>query len=88
MNKQDEAKLIKILDMVDACANEKDVYIDYDMVIKHIVDKNIWAPTAEDIEMLIFNYADGTKNRCTICNVDMGKCNPRQLCGKSKCLEE
>jgi hypothetical protein len=27
------------------------------------------------------------KNRCTECNVDMGDCNPRQLCGKTYCLE-
>tara|TARA_Y200000002_G_C22105150_1_gene424363 strand:- start:93 stop:338 length:246 start_codon:yes stop_codon:yes gene_type:complete len=27
-------------------------------------------------------------NRCLICNCDMGKNNPRQLCGKTFCLEE
>ena len=26
------------------------------------------------------------KNLCTKCNVDMGDCNPRQLCGKTRCL--
>ena len=28
------------------------------------------------------------KNLCTICNIDMGEMNPRQLCGKTKCLNE
>ena len=27
------------------------------------------------------------KNLCTECNVDMGDCNPRQLCGKTRCLQ-
>lgn len=26
------------------------------------------------------------KNLCTVCNVDMGDNNPRQLCGKTQCL--
>ena len=26
------------------------------------------------------------KNLCTICKIDMGECNPRQLCGKTRCL--
>jgi hypothetical protein len=25
-------------------------------------------------------------NRCIICQVDMGECNPRQYCGKTKCV--
>ena len=29
---------------------------------------------------------DGSENRCTICNVDIGESNPRQLCGKWRCL--
>ena len=27
-------------------------------------------------------------NRCTSCNIDMGENNPRQLCGKIRCLRE
>ena len=27
-------------------------------------------------------------NLCMECNVDMGNCNPRQLCGKWRCLNE
>ena len=25
-------------------------------------------------------------NRCIDCRIDMGACNPRQLCGKVRCL--
>ena len=28
------------------------------------------------------------KNRCIICNIDMGDCNPRQFCGKWCCENE
>lgn len=28
------------------------------------------------------------KNLCTECGVDIGDCNPRQLCGKTRCLNE
>ena len=31
---------------------------------------------------------DDEANRCIICRVDMGECNPRQLCGKGRCLQE
>tara|TARA_Y100000389_G_C17315600_1_gene440277 strand:- start:250 stop:453 length:204 start_codon:yes stop_codon:yes gene_type:complete len=35
-----------------------------------------------------FNYTyqdDEIKNLCLECGVDMGPCNPRQLCGKTFC---
>ena len=28
------------------------------------------------------------KNRCLICNQDIGRDNPRQLCGKIRCINE
>ena len=31
---------------------------------------------------------DTMKNLCVICGVNMGECNPRQLCGKTRCYEE
>lgn len=40
------------------------------------------------IYKLIKNNSYGIKNRCLICNEDMGEDNPRQLCGKTKCLYE
>ena len=37
---------------------------------------------------LLKEYNEGMMNRCTECNVDMGQCNPRQLCGKTRCYNE
>ena len=37
--------------------------------------------------MRINDEDDEMKNLCTVCNVDMGDNNPRQLCGKSRCLQ-
>jgi len=31
---------------------------------------------------------DDCVNRCLICGVDMGDCNPRQLCGKVYCYSQ
>jgi len=31
------------------------------------------------------DFLEEGKNRCIICNIDMGPCNPRQLCGKWYC---
>ena len=32
------------------------------------------------------NDIDQMKNLCMECDIDMGECNPRQLCGKTVCL--
>ena len=37
---------------------------------------------------LIDDNMKGFINRCLVCNVDMGECNPRQLCGKWRCYEQ
>lgn len=34
------------------------------------------------------DYKDEMKNLCLKCGVDMGACNPRQLCGKIYCLDD
>ena len=39
----------------------------------------------EKLETLIKECQSGCVNRCLECNVDMGECNPRQLCGKIYC---
>lgn len=31
------------------------------------------------------SYKISSKNRCIYCKVDMGECNPRQLCYKTYC---
>lgn len=49
-----------------------DEYLDIDRIIY-------------DLENSIKNNNEGMINRCTECNIDMGRCNPRQLCGKTYC---
>ena len=52
-----------------------DIYLDYDVIL-------------EQFKEIILKNNLGMKNRCTECNVDMGLCNPRQLCGKTYCSNE
>lgn len=40
----------------------------------------------EDIFKLLMDSTVQEKNRCTQCGIDMGLCNPRQLCGKLYCM--
>ena len=42
----------------------------------------------EGFKKLIEENSEGTINRCTVCQTDMGRQNPRQLCGKTRCLSE
>ena len=42
----------------------------------------------EGFKKLIEENSEGTINRCTVCQTDMGRQNPRQLCGKIRCLSE
>ena len=39
----------------------------------------------DDILKLLRDNTRGFKNRCVRCKVDMGECNPRQLCCKTHC---
>ena len=42
----------------------------------------------EEVSKLFGSSSDDEiKNLCTECGIDMGPCNPRQLCGKTRCLE-
>jgi hypothetical protein len=56
--------------------DESDYYLDYEKIKN---DFNIM------IKELIINNSLEFKNRCVECGIDMGKDNPRQLCGKTKC---
>jgi hypothetical protein len=58
-----------------------------------------WVPDEQDLEELEADLKEDEekdaddeatvyKNRCIECGVDMGDCNPRQLCGKTRCLEQ
>lgn len=41
-----------------------------------------------DIRPLKKQRIETHKNLCISCGIDMGDCNPRQLCGKTYCLYE
>lgn len=51
---------------------------------KYINDKAL----INSIEKLFKDIPKGQVNRCLECNIDMGECNPRQLCGKWYCTNE
>ena len=48
---------------------------------KYINDKSL----INSIEKMFKEIPKGQVNRCLECNIDMGECNPRQLCGKWYC---
>ena len=53
-----------------------DNYIDIPNTLKHF------------IEVLEENITDIEKNKCIDCGIDIGRCNPRQLCGKLYCINK
>lgn len=43
----------------------------------------------QETEEIIYGYNPKTgSNHCTLCGIDMGPMNPRQLCGKIFCYSE
>ena len=42
----------------------------------------------DGFKQLLEENSEGMINRCTVCQIDMGICNPRQLCGKTYCYSE
>ena len=53
-----------------------DNYIDIPNTLKHF------------IEVLEENITDIEKNKCIDCGIDIGRYNPRQLCGKLYCINK
>ena len=57
----------------------------YYMNIKNeYIDEN----ELEEIINQIMALGKGPVNRCIECGIDLGECNPRQLCGKGYCYFE
>lgn len=61
--------LYKLLQNIE---KETSTYLNHDEII-------------EDLKFSIKNNTEGTVNKCVECGIDMGRCNPRQLCGKTFC---
>lgn len=67
-----EEKFYKLICDIE---EENNYYINYDNVLKNF-------------KILLEENIEGLVNRCTVCNEDMGRSNPRQLCGKTICYNE
>lgn len=67
-----EEKFYKLICEIE---EENDYYINYENVVK-------------DFKTILDENIEGLINRCTVCKDDMGRSNPRQLCGKTICYNE
>ena len=61
-----------IYDIIRDLEKKTSTYFDADEIIK-------------DFKESIIRNQEGIMNRCLECGIDMGKSNPRQLCGKTYC---
>ena len=55
--------------------DQSDTYLDAPLIV-------------EGFKKLVEDHSEGMVNRCTMCKMDIGRHNPRQLCGKTYCLSE
>ncbi len=67
-----ENKLYKLIVEIE---NKTDTYLNFENILINFRE-------------LIDNNKEGMINRCVECNIDMGRSNPRQLCGKTFCCSE
>jgi hypothetical protein len=65
---------------------EADFYVEEDKVLNELLEKHIYYPSLVDIETVMTKYKIAPKNRCLECHIDMGIQNPRQLCGRIRCV--
>ena len=65
----------KLWEMIKELEEKKSVYYNFDKI-------------KEELIKIIENNCEGMMNRCVECGTDMGKCNPRQLCGKTCCYNK
>ena len=74
VDKESEEKIEdEFYKLITVFSDKLDIYLDYDKILESFIES-------------IIDNNDGIKNRCTECNVDMGYSNPRQLCGKTYCM--
>ena len=55
--------------------DQSDTYLDAPLIV-------------DGFKKLVEDHSEGMVNRCTMCKIDIGRHNPRQLCGKTYCLSE
>lgn len=70
INRDIDNIIYKINDKSNFYLNLKKIKIELNKAILEIIEKN----------------SHELKNRCISCGIDMGIDNPRQLCGKTKCI--
>jgi len=61
-------------------------YLDQLIEIYKCTNQDCISKTMIILNMFI-DYNNKHCNRCLICDVDMGASNPRQYCGKTRCLQ-
>jgi hypothetical protein len=69
----------KLSRIIDNFINELNIFYSFDKNSKNI---------KEDIFQILMSSTIEEKNRCVECGTDMGRCNPRQLCGKIYCYNQ
>lgn len=75
-----------IVDQFLLYCDTKNMYIHEDGI--EYLKKLSLPVTTDNFDYILREYNLGFKNRCCVCNEDMGILNPRQLCGKWICLKE
>tara|TARA_B100001093_G_scaffold517631_1_gene599806 strand:+ start:4012 stop:4263 length:252 start_codon:yes stop_codon:yes gene_type:complete len=77
--KQTEISIEKFLPEIDkiisSIQEESDYYLNFESIVEDLIES-------------INRNKEGIINRCVECNIDMGRSNPRQLCGKTFCCSE
>lgn len=66
---------LRLYNLISLIEDKTSTYLDHRKII-------------EDFKKSLIKHQEGMMNRCLECNVDMGRSNPRQLCGKTYCYNE
>jgi len=83
MTKDEILELIKRKELISKTITDLDYYVDTIGLTKEL---ELFSILTEDIILsLAKDFNEGMKNRCIMCSIDIGRSNPRQLCGKWMC---
>lgn len=72
---------------ISTIAQNSDSYIDEDALHRELdqVAETMYMLSVPDFERILDSHTHAPKNLCLGCGLDMGDCNPRQLCEKTYC---